>query len=61
LLWGFGALALRLAVQWTIAKVKHQRFDALDRPPPLAASAYSVTASETEVEQEAPVSMGKFF
>jgi len=61
LLWGFGALALRLAVQWTIAKVKHQRFDALDRPLPLAASAYSGTASETEVEQEAPVSMGKFF
>ncbi|KAH7628464.1 hypothetical protein B0T09DRAFT_401641 [Sordaria sp. MPI-SDFR-AT-0083] len=32
LLWGFGALALRLSVQWVQAKRKGVRFDALDRP-----------------------------
>lgn len=31
-LWGFGALALRLAFQFVRAKVRHERFDALDRP-----------------------------
>jgi len=32
LLWGFGALALRLTIQYLYAKVKGHRFDALDRP-----------------------------
>ena len=32
LLWGFGALALRLSFQYIRAKVRHERFDALDRP-----------------------------
>ena len=32
LLWGFGALALRLSFQFIHAKVKGHRFDALDRP-----------------------------
>ena len=32
LLWGFGALILRLTWQWGYAKYKGQRFDALDRP-----------------------------
>ncbi|KAK0609345.1 hypothetical protein B0T17DRAFT_546835 [Bombardia bombarda] len=32
LLWGFGALALRLAVQFLIARSRGERFDALDRP-----------------------------
>lgn len=32
LLWGFGALALRLTIQFTHAKIKGYRFDALDRP-----------------------------
>jgi Na+/proline symporter len=32
LLWGFGALAVRLAFQYLHAKVKGYRFDALDRP-----------------------------
>ncbi|KAM7220056.1 hypothetical protein V8F06_004570 [Rhypophila decipiens] len=35
LLWGFGALAVRLAVQYTISRVKGTRFDALDRPGPV--------------------------
>jgi len=32
LLWGFGALGLRLSVQWVAAKVRKERFEALDRP-----------------------------
>ncbi|KAH0543778.1 hypothetical protein FGG08_001960 [Glutinoglossum americanum] len=35
LLWGFGALLARLSFQYTHAKFKHERFDALDRPAPL--------------------------
>lgn len=34
LLWGFGALGLRLGIQYVRARVKGQRFDALDRPLP---------------------------
>jgi hypothetical protein len=36
LLWGFGALALRLGIQYVMAKAKGRRFDALDRPIALA-------------------------
>jgi hypothetical protein len=32
LLWGFGALALRLALQYVHARIKGHRFDALDKP-----------------------------
>ncbi|KAM0260926.1 hypothetical protein ACHAQJ_002546 [Trichoderma viride] len=32
IIWGFIALALRLSVQFTLAKVRGERFDALDRP-----------------------------
>lgn len=32
LLWGFGALALRLSFQWLHARIKGHRFDALDKP-----------------------------
>lgn len=32
LLWGFGALALRLTIQYAIAKIKGHRFEALDKP-----------------------------
>ncbi|POR32903.1 Urea transporter [Tolypocladium paradoxum] len=32
IVWGFGALALRLTFQFIKAKVRHERFDALDRP-----------------------------
>lgn len=32
LLWGLGALAVRLSFQFVTAKIKGQRFDALDRP-----------------------------
>jgi hypothetical protein len=32
LLWGFGALAVRLTIQFAIAKIKGHRFEALDKP-----------------------------
>ena len=32
LLWGFGAFAVRLAIQYANAKIKGHRFDALDKP-----------------------------
>jgi hypothetical protein len=35
LLWGFGALGLRLGIQYAIARSKGRRFDALDRPMPV--------------------------
>ena len=33
LLWGFGAFAVRISVQWVLAKARGHHFDALDRPP----------------------------
>jgi len=32
LLWGAGALAVRLGVQYIRAKIRHERFEALDKP-----------------------------
>ena len=32
LMWGFGALAVRLAIQYAMAKINGHRFDALDKP-----------------------------
>ncbi|KAI9819207.1 MAG: hypothetical protein M1827_007363, partial [Pycnora praestabilis] len=68
LLWGFGALILRLSFQFIMAKVKGHRFDALDRPPPPPASFYSGRESTDDEEHEhvtsveAPSSIkGKFF
>lgn len=59
LLWGVGALGLRLAFQWANAKIRGRRFDALDRP-------VSRTPShETEVPSEdvaiSTTVTGKFF
>ncbi|KAL8854891.1 MAG: hypothetical protein Q9221_000398 [Calogaya cf. arnoldii] len=33
MLWGFGAFAVRISVQWVLAKARGHHFDALDRPP----------------------------
>ncbi|KAI4275255.1 MAG: hypothetical protein LQ337_003354 [Flavoplaca oasis] len=33
LLWGSGAFAVRVGVQWILAKVRGHRFEAFDRPP----------------------------
>ncbi|KAI1851916.1 hypothetical protein JX266_002769 [Neoarthrinium moseri] len=54
ILWGFGALALRLGFQFARAKMTGQRFDALDRPWPTA------TAREEEYEEHTvPVGAGR--
>ncbi|KAI4259501.1 MAG: hypothetical protein LQ352_000688 [Teloschistes flavicans] len=36
LLWGFGAFALRIGTQWTLAKTRGRHFDAFDRTSPPA-------------------------
>lgn len=57
ILWGFGALAVRLAFQYIKSKVRHERFDGLDRP--------SVVRTVTDVDaQRDPMTSsksGKFF
>lgn len=55
LLWGFGALLLRLSIQYGLARVTGQRFDAFDRPPPPPLSIYSgAEGSEEDREQVVP-------
>lgn len=65
LLWGFGALALRLGIQYVLAKVKGKRFDALDRPAPTVVTEHDGdSAEDTEVVSETPgigKGNGKFF
>lgn len=71
LLWGLGAFVLRLAVQWIMAKVKHRRFDALDRQEAPTAGFYTGrvdSASERDtyvdndgVERSEVAIQGKFF
>lgn len=52
LLWGLGAFALRLAVQWIIAKATGNRFNALDCPPPWPAADFPVTEALSEEDGE---------
>jgi hypothetical protein len=70
-LWGFGALALRLAVQWVLAKKRGERFTGLDRPLPsaiMAGAGSPPQRSDSEAEFETTEGMdgstgkaGKFF
>jgi hypothetical protein len=57
LLWGFGALALRLAFQYLHAKVGGHRFDALDRPAyldrPLSGGNEYADSDEVHVDVQA--------
>ncbi|KAK2590000.1 hypothetical protein QQS21_012325 [Conoideocrella luteorostrata] len=58
ILWGFGALGLRLAFQYVKAKVRHERFNALDRPVMVR------TYSDSDAPQHVVVTTskaGKFF
>ncbi|KPM45109.1 hypothetical protein AK830_g1504 [Neonectria ditissima] len=57
LLWGCGALALRLAAQFVLAKVRGHRFDALDRPIERTPSADTDFPTETIISS----TPGKFF
>ena len=68
LIWGLGALTLRLGVQWTMAKVKGHRFDAFDRPPPPPPSFFTGGEGSSEDERDtvtaieaSPSLKGKFF
>lgn len=38
LLWGFGALAIRLSVQYILARRRNERFTGFDRPVPHASA-----------------------
>ncbi|KAG7291566.1 hypothetical protein NEMBOFW57_001585 [Staphylotrichum longicolle] len=69
LLWGFGALALRLGIQFVKAKLKGERFDGLDRPLPLAgpqlveaeAGGDSVLGDEESASDAPGLASNKFF
>jgi Na+/proline symporter len=70
LLWGFGALVVRLSFQWLIAKIKGQRFDSLDKPDYLTrprivdTNEYTDSADITAADEEGVITShpkGKFF
>ena len=67
LLWGFGAFALRIGFQWIIAKLKGERFDALDKPPQRDFPSFgrrepSLDDDRQHVEDDSrPTTKGKFF
>ena len=49
-MWGCGAFALLVALQWVQAKRKGHRFDAFDRPSPVQPSVYSSDAGSSDEE-----------
>ncbi|KAK9442914.1 urea transporter [Metarhizium brunneum] len=58
IVWGFGALALRLSFQYIKARLRRERFDALDRP------LMTRTVSDSEMPDEVVIASskaGKFF
>ncbi|KAJ5040444.1 uncharacterized protein L3040_006100 [Drepanopeziza brunnea f. sp. 'multigermtubi'] len=60
ILWGFGALAVRLGYRFVEAKVKGHRFDALDRPAYMQERAEGVTDyvdDHDEVHSDAPAGL----
>lgn len=69
LLWGFGALLVRLVFQWSYAKIKGRRFAALDRPKYLQRprSTGNEYAASDEIHDDAAAGLvtvdhkGKFF
>lgn len=66
LIWAFGAMALRLSFLWIKAKVRGERFDALDRPiAPLVPSIHSggrgESDSTSDIVQGTSSVKGKFF
>ncbi|KAI1140998.1 hypothetical protein F5Y05DRAFT_375897 [Hypoxylon sp. FL0543] len=60
LLWGFGALAVRLTVQYIQAKMRGTRFDALDSPAVVRPEDSDALASVSEEATTTKVT-GKFF
>jgi Na+/proline symporter len=59
LLWGFGAFALRLGVQWVMAKVNGTRFDALDRPIVAPGPEFYTGQGDEEEEDVVAVTVGE--
>ncbi|KAK3331075.1 hypothetical protein B0H66DRAFT_598579 [Apodospora peruviana] len=59
LLWGFSTLALRLVVQFAMAKVRGTRFDALDRPTSLEPTEYAAPGDGIEGETVSDSGVGK--
>ncbi|KAL8994920.1 MAG: hypothetical protein Q9169_005257 [Polycauliona sp. 2 TL-2023] len=58
LLWGFGAFAVRISVQWVLARVRDHHFDAFDRPPkadPSFRMGSRDRSSEEEDQEPAPM------
>ncbi|KAI6089377.1 hypothetical protein F4821DRAFT_231867 [Hypoxylon rubiginosum] len=60
LIWGFIALALRLTVQFVLAKVRGTRFDGLDYPTTMPSEDASILA-DTSAEVTTTKVVGKFF
>lgn len=50
LMWGCGAFALRVGLQWVQAKRKGHRLDAFDRPFPVQPPAYFSDAVSSDEE-----------
>ncbi|KAI0008644.1 hypothetical protein F4779DRAFT_618410 [Xylariaceae sp. FL0662B] len=61
LLWGFGALALRLTFQFVQSKVRGTRFDALDYPDLAPQEDTDALSSEARDEATNVTVVGKFF
>ena len=65
LLWGGGAFALRVGLQYIHAKRKGHNFDAFDGPPATQPPASTGGAGSFDEERVAPISItprkGKFF
>ncbi|KAL8681498.1 MAG: hypothetical protein Q9224_002159 [Gallowayella concinna] len=60
LLWGFGAFAVRIGVQWLLAKVRGHRFDAFDRLPPADPPLYTGSRERSSDENGGePVTFAK--
>ncbi|KAI9674986.1 MAG: hypothetical protein M1817_001392 [Caeruleum heppii] len=61
LLWALGAFALRVSVQYILARVQHRRFDAFDRPIPSTSGGTFTTADSSAADQPSVNSKsGKF-
>ena len=52
LMWGAGAFALRVGLQWVQAKRKGHRFDAFDRPSPIQPLSYISEAGSFDEEHQ---------
>ncbi|KAL9011821.1 MAG: hypothetical protein Q9173_003370 [Seirophora scorigena] len=59
LLWGCGAFALRVGLQWAVARARGQRFDAFNRPPTGPSLYLGTTERASDDEDREPVASAK--